>query len=371
MTIRERIKAALSYEPYDKLPVLHFGYWGETLEIWANEGHIPMELAKTWGDGNASDRALDEIMGWDQNYSLLASLYNSSLYPCFEEKVIKEFSDGSKHIRGGDGVTLLQKPEAGSIPAEIEHILVDRKSWEEHYLPKLQWNENRRIEHELASAVIDPNRETWISLHVGSLLGTIRNWIGVVELSYMQMDDPDLLKEIVDTYANLQIKCMEENLKITSNYDDISIWEDICYNHGPLVNPKVFDELTAKHYKKISEIAHSYGINFVHVDCDGLVDSLVPTWINNGVNIMYPIEVGTWDASYAKHRAIYGKKILGVGGMDKKVFAYDKAAVDAEIERLKPIVDLGGYIPCPDHRIAPDAKFENVMYYIEKMKATF
>ena len=41
---------------------------------------------------------------------------------------------------------------------------------------------------------------------------------------------------------------------------------------------------------------------------------------------------------------------------------------DQEIERLKPLMALGGYIPCPDHRIAPDAKFELVQYYCEKMQ---
>jgi hypothetical protein len=34
----------------------------------------------------------------------------------------------------------------------------------------------------------------------------------------------------------------------------------------------------------------------------------------------------------------------------------DYAAIDKEIERLKPLVDLGGYIPCPDHRIPPHCK---------------
>ena len=53
--------------------------------------------------------------------------------------------------------------------------------------------------------------------------------------------------------------------------------------------------------------------------------------------------------------------------MNKNVFARDKAAVEAEVERLKPLMDLGGYIPCPDHRIAPDAKFELVQYYCERM----
>ena len=54
--------------------------------------------------------------------------------------------------------------------------------------------------------------------------------------------------------------------------------------------------------------------------------------------------------------------------MDKRVFAEDYAAIDREIERLKRLIDLGGYIPCPDHRIAPDAKWDNVKYYCDKMQ---
>ena len=57
-----------------------------------------------------------------------------------------------------------------------------------------------------------------------------------------------------------------------------------------------------------------------------------------------------------------------MGGMNKTVFARDRAAVEAEVERLKKLIDLGGFIPCPDHRIAPDAKFELVQYYCELMR---
>lgn len=55
--------------------------------------------------------------------------------------------------------------------------------------------------------------------------------------------------------------------------------------------------------------------------------------------------------------------------MDKRVFAADYAAVDREIERLKPLMAMGGYIPCPDHRIPPDAKYENVQYYCDRMQS--
>ena len=44
---------------------------------------------------------------------------------------------------------------------------------------------------------------------------------------------------------------------------------------------------------------------------------------------------------------------------------------EAEIERLKPLIALGGYIPCPDHRIPPDAKYELVAYYCELFRKAF
>ena len=111
-----------------------------------------------------------------------------------------------------------------------------------------------------------------------------------------------------------------------------------------------------------------YGVDIISLDCDGWIDHLIPIWLENGVNTMFPIEVGTWNASIAPWREKYGKKILGVGGMNKNVFSKDRQAVDEEIERLKKLIALGGYIPCPDHRIAPDAKYELVQYYCDKMQ---
>jgi uroporphyrinogen decarboxylase len=133
----------------------------------------------------------------------------------------------------------------------------------------------------------------------------------------------------------------------------------------------VFREVVAPHYKRFTELGRKHGIELYYLDCDGCIDALVKDWLDNGVNVMFPIEVGVWNASIKPWREKYGKELRGVGGMDKRVFALDRKAVAAEIERLKPLVDLGGYIPCPDHRIAPDAKWDNVKYYCERMRAVF
>lgn len=69
MTHRERVKAILHYQDYDKMPVVHFGYWDETLQKWADEGHISQELAHAWTDGNEADKEIAAKLGFDFNWN--------------------------------------------------------------------------------------------------------------------------------------------------------------------------------------------------------------------------------------------------------------------------------------------------------------
>lgn len=43
-----------------------------------------------------------------------------------------------------------------------------------------------------------------VGLHLGSVLGNIRNMLSVVGMSYMICDDYDLFAEIIDTFADMQ-----------------------------------------------------------------------------------------------------------------------------------------------------------------------
>lgn len=362
MTNRERTMAVLNYESYDRMPIVHFGYWPETLDKWANEGHITREEADTWHDGSASDKTIAKKLGFDFNWQP-SYLPSTGLNPQFESKVLEELPDGSKKILTGKGLIVLEKEGAGSIPADVGRLLHERKDWEELYLPRLQFSADRV--NKTALAAMDDGGP--VCIHCGSLFGEIRNWMGVEGISYLYADDEDLYEEIINTVGELCYRVTENALATGIRFDYAHFWEDICFKTGPLVIPAVFEELVAPHYRRITDLLKKHGINIISLDCDGLIDSLLPIWLENGVNTMFPIEVGTWDASIAPWREKYGKELRGVGGMNKNVFAKDYAAVDEEIERLRRLIALGGYIPCPDHRIAPDAKWDNVRYYCEKM----
>lgn len=355
-------------ERCDRLPVVHFSYWQQTVDKWAGEGYIPREIADT-GDYSLIFDTVNKQLGWDQDFGNSVCFFNMGLAPWFTPGVVKEFPDGSQHVMNGAGVTVLQKPDTVSIPKEIDHLLKDRASYEEHFRHRIEFSMERYGANPALVAIVeDPDRDFHLGLHAGSIYGTLRDWIGVVGISYMMVDDPELLREIIDAFADMQYRCVEYTLEhVTDKFDAGSMWEDICFKNGPLIRPELFREWCAPHYARLSSLFHKHGIRNIYLDCDGCIDKLVPIWVDNGVNVMFPIEVGTWGGSYARFREMCGTRVRGVGGMDKRVFAYDRKAIDDEIERLKPIIALGGFIPCPDHRIAPDAKYENVQYYVDKM----
>jgi uroporphyrinogen decarboxylase len=380
---RQRVKAILNYQNYDRMPVVHFGFWLQTLEKWAHQGYITMEQAYNWNDFAPAEKEIADKLGFDFNWH---SCYcpNTFIDPFFEKQVLAVHSDGSKEVIHHEGYVVLEKDGLCSIPAKIDHLLKDRKSWEEHYLPRLQFS-CQRITKSLVSNgkefldfnkggldyLKDDCREHPLGLCCGSLFGKMRNILGVAGVSYLYVDDELLYDEIVETIADLCYKCVEYILKLDAKFDFGHFWEDICFKNGPLISPNIFERKIGLYYKKITNLLENYGIQIISVDSDGLLDALLPTWIDNGVNTIFPIEVGTWDASIEPWRKKYGRQLRGVGGMRKDVFAYDYKAVDNEIERLKPLVELGGYIPCPDHRIAPGAKWENVQYYCQRMRDEF
>ena len=54
MTNRERFRAVLGRESYDRMPCINFGYWPDLLEKWAAQGHIKRPEAGREAEGNAN-----------------------------------------------------------------------------------------------------------------------------------------------------------------------------------------------------------------------------------------------------------------------------------------------------------------------------
>lgn len=189
MTNRERAIHLLHYEPVDRMPAVHFGYWPELLTEWAEQGHIPTDLAQGWYDGGPKDRELDRLIGWDFDWCHMAN-GNFGLYPGFETKVLEILPGGVKRVQNNLGLIERIHPGATSIPESDDYQLRDRESFETLYKPKMQYVPERVNTEYFKHFNENDTGEVPIGLHLGSVLGDVRSMLSVLGMSYLLLRSP-------------------------------------------------------------------------------------------------------------------------------------------------------------------------------------
>jgi uroporphyrinogen decarboxylase len=144
-------------------------------------------------------------------------------------------------------------------------------------------------------------------------------------------------------------------------------WEDMCYKTGPLISPEFVKRYMFPRYRRVVDFLHSRGVKWISLDSDGNITSLIPIWLEAGINFIYPFEVQA-GMDVVKVRKTFGKELRMMGGIDKRAIAEGPSAIDDELKRVSPVLEEGGYIPAPDHSLPPDVSFNNYCYYMEKLK---
>jgi len=301
MKNKDNAMAVLHYEDYSALPIVHFGFWTETLQKWAAEGHITKEEADSWTDCSDADIRIGRALGFDYNWSQnFGPFYR--LDPPFERKILEEDAEGNMKVLNIDGVIVMEKRDVVSIPTEVDHYFKGRREWETDFKNRLLYSDRRiagsRVPAGDHTRMLDEGgweflkdnsgRTRPLGLFAGSLIGFIRDFVGVENLSYLTIDDPELLEEMVNHVADLSYNTVKSILENGAKFEYLHFWEDICFKNGPLIHPTFFRDVVGPHYKRITDLAASYGVDIVSVDCDGMIDHLLPVWLENGVNTIFP-----------------------------------------------------------------------------------
>ncbi len=351
MNSRQRFNAVMHYQRRDRSPIMDFGFWDETLVIWQEQG-LPKGIDP------------DRYFGMDPQW--ITAPVNVQLCPSFDFKVLEDRAD-TQIVVDNEGVTKEQGKFLGSIPRHIAHTLVDRTTWEKEFKWRLDGHSLARFPHDWEEYTLKQSngiRDYPLGINAGSLYGWIRNWMGLEAVSVLVYDDRRLFDEMVETIADCILAALKRALASGIQFDYALMWEDMCYRAGPLLSPRIFKETLVPHYRRITQLLKEHGVDVVVVDCDGDITKLLPLWLEAGVNTMFPLEAGVWQADPVAYRERWGPDLLMIGGVGKRILAAGTDVIDAEVERLAPLVEAGGYIPTPDHRVPPDVPFANYLHYL-------
>ena len=356
-THRERYRRTMHFQSVDRVPNHEFGYWTETLVRWHDEG-LPPEVD--------SGGKADIFFGFDPSGGVPIDF---GLRPAFEHQVLEE-TDRYQVIRSSDGVKcLIRKDGTSGVPHYLEFPIKNRADWED-FKRRLDPNDPGRYTSDW-EAVRESLKDidVPIGISAGSLFGWIRDWMGFEGVSIACCDDPALIEEMMEHLTEFFITLLTHSLQY-AQVDFASMWEDMAFNHGPIISPTMFKNWMVPRYKRITDLLKKHGCDVVVVDCDGNINVLVEHWLDAGVNCMFPLEMnGTSDPVAMREK--FGQRVLLAGGVDKTQLMKGKKEIEQELERIRKTVESGGFIPHVDHRCPPDVSYENYLYYLKIKKHLF
>ncbi|MCX7804286.1 MAG: hypothetical protein N3A38_03755 [Planctomycetota bacterium] len=295
----------------------------------------------------------------------------AAFVPKFEEKVIEDRGDHEVvQDFAGRKVLCFKGRRSGFMPEYLEHPVKDRRTWEENVRWRLDPDSPERradlpARMEKARAAARDGK-----IIVQNVIGGymyLRSLMGPEALLYMFYDAPDLIHDCMRTWlalADAVTAWHQEHVTV----DEIFFAEDICYNKGPLISPDMMREFLMPYYQQLIANLKSRQIDktrklFVHVDTDGYADPVIPVYRKEiGLNVMSPFEVAS-GCDVVRTGREYPDMVIK-GGIDKRVLARGKDAIDRELERILPVMRArGGYVPTCDHGVPEEVSLENYLHY--------
>ncbi len=362
MTPRERFLKVLSFEKVDRIPLMDFGYWRETIALWHTQG-LPQDVDTT--------EEVERYLGLDRGFETNLVNYWSDngpvgflwgLYPESPKRKIAE-TETTVTYESDDGITLEHK-QSGSIPQHLRHLVQTMQDFQEKVVPRKKASDKGRITPEFFS-MLEYSKATGqpCGVWLDGFLAWPRILTGIENLSYYYYDQPELIHAI----NRQHVEFMKEYIDITLTHtplDYACFFEDMCYKGACLVSPAIFDEFMKPYYLEIVAYLRQHGVQKIMVDSDGYTGELCAKLIEVGADAHYPCEIAAGSHPQLL-RSRYPNLAL-VGGIDKFQLSLGREAIDKELERLCPVLETGGFIPALDHRVPPNVSLDNYKYYLER-----
>ena len=363
--VTDRFYRVFTYQDVDRVPDIEFGYWPQTIRRWLDEG-LPLELTAE-ETTDMFNRRVDDFFGFDREGHQIEM--HTDMHPLFEEEVLERRAE-SVIMRDESGVVAeryLHDADQSSIPRFIEFPVQEPADWER--LKERYWLDDPI--REIPAAEIARARQAWaegkeISVFFLGFYGQLRNWMGMQNLSYAFYDDPEMVHDMVAHWAELcarQIERLPPDIPI----DRVNWWEDMASKNGPLVSPALFRRFLQPGYHRVMTAARARGCVLGMVDCDGNPHDIVANWLEEGVNIMFPLEIAAGVDPDA-WRQEFGPALRLRGGIAKRPLVEGGKAIDRELERIRPLLDQGGCIPHLDHLVPPDIPYAHYCQYLDKKR---
>jgi uroporphyrinogen decarboxylase len=335
-----------------------FGYY--CLERWKEQGLPP-------------DVPLEKLFGYDPpgKFGLGgAGWCEAEFSPGFETKVLEDRGDYELvQDHAGRHVLCFKGRRSGFMPEYVDHPVKDMKTWVEH----CKWRMNpasaeryAKLDETLAAARRAAAEGQIVTQHVAGGYMYLRSLIGPAEVLVMFYDQPELIHDCMQTWFELADAVTARHQEQVA-IDELFFGEDICFNHGALISPEMMKEFLLPYYQQLLTNLKRRNIDpgrhvYFQIDTDGFCDPVIPIYRELGMDVMSPFEVAA-GCDVLRTAREYPDLVI-TGGVDKRVLARGRQAIDEMVDRIFPVMQArGGYIPTCDHGVPEEVPYADYLYY--------
>ena len=358
----QKIRDTFAIAPGAPFYQKEFGYY--CMDEWKEQGCLPKDI--TWPQ-------IGELFGFDPpgRHGLMGLGWcEAGFLPTFETKVLEDRGDHELvQDYAGRHVLCFKGRRSGFMPEYVDHPVKDMKTWEENCKWRMAPTTPERYErmHEyIPRATAAAGEGQMVVQHVVGGYMYLRSLIGPGDVLYKFYDEPELIHDCMKTWFALADRIIAEHQKHVT-IDELFFGEDICYNHGPLISPDMMREFLIPYYQQLLINLKRRNIDrgrhvFFQIDTDGFCDPTIPVYREMGLDVMSPFEAASGcDVVRTGRQCPW---LVMTGGVDKRVLARGRKAIDEMVDRIFPAMrERGGYIPTCDHGVPAEVQFDDYMHY--------
>ncbi len=347
LTGRERVNRMFERRDHDRTP-RHDTFWTDTIERWRGEGL----------DGD--DSAVLDLLGSD--------FHNACWYwpaPFADETVLEE-DEQTKVVRDRQGKTVrLWKHRMGT-PEHLDFGCQSRDDWEQQYKPRLL---ERGVAVDVPRAIREYHhareRNRWAYLAGIEGFEATRALVGDEIAMIAMAEDPEWIKDISDTYAELSIRSYQAIIDAGAQPDGLWTYGDMAFNHATMCSPAMYRELILPGHRRLCDFAHTHGMKFIY-HTDGNVNGVIDIYLEAGFDCLQPLEAKA-DMDIRTLCPRYGDRLAFFGNIDVMVMATnDREVIEAEIvSKFAAGMATRGYAYHSDHSVPPSVNWDTYRFIID------
>jgi len=314
MDSRERFRQAMGYGRPDRVPYFHEGMEEDVIQEWRRQGL-------------SSGTDLNEMFRFDRR---------------------EEFEPDLEALPG-----LRRWP---STISDLDRLQGALNPNDRSRLPK-RWNS-------LVSKWRTRNHPLFLRVHRGFFLSMgVEGWKRFTEVMLLTIRDPEFVREAMRIQGEFSARIAERALK-DAEFDAAVFTEPIAETRGPLISPKMYEDLVLKSYEPVLAVLRRYRVGTVILLTFANFRSLLPSIVKWGFNCLWACEAPQKEMDYRELRREFGRDLRLIGGIDLDVLRLDKESIKREVyEKVPPLLAEGGFIPLADGRVRKDIPLENYLYY--------